>query len=40
MVKSDIICNHCDKTITEYYDEKYKGLRGKCPNCGIDFPLE
>ena len=40
MDKSTIICNNCDKVITEYYDEGYKGLRGKCPHCGVDFPLE
>jgi len=26
--------------ITEYYDDGYKGVRGKCPCCGVDFPLE
>ena len=34
------VCNNCDKVITEYYHEGYKGKRGKCPHCGIDFPLE
>ena len=40
MEKSDIICHHCEKNITQYYDASYKGLRGKCPDCGVDFPLE
>jgi len=40
MRKSKITCNNCNTEITEYYDEHYKGTRGKCPRCGIDFPLE
>ena len=40
MEKSNIICDHCEKIIVEYYDERYKGIRGKCPQCGVDFPLE
>ena len=35
-----IKCIHCDAEIIEYYDEKYKGYRGKCQNCKIDFPLD
>ena len=35
-----IICVHCSFTIMVYYDERYKGKRGKCPNCKVDFPLE
>jgi len=40
MKDSKIICYHCDGEITVYYDEHYKGKRGKCYNCKIDFPLE
>ena len=40
MVKSAITCTQCNENINEYYDEGYKGLRGKCPRCGVDFPLE
>jgi len=32
-------CVHCGSTdayIT--HDEKYSGLRGKCPNCGANWP--
>lgn len=35
-----IRCNNCNNEIAEYYDKKYRGKRGKCPHCGIDFPLE
>ena len=40
MVKSVITCTNCNERINEYYDEGYKGTRGKCPRCGVDFPLE
>lgn len=40
MGKSKTACDNCNGEITEYYDEGYKGKRGKCPKCGIDFPLE
>ncbi len=40
MEKSKIRCDHCDREIIEYYDESYKGIRGKCPYCKTDFPLE
>ena len=40
MGKSKTNCDNCNVEITEYYDEHYKGKRGKCPKCGIDFPLE
>ena len=35
-----MVCQDCDADIIEYYSEKYKGKRGKCPICGMDFPLE
>jgi hypothetical protein len=35
-----ITCIHCSIEITEYFHEGYKGKRGKCPKCGVDFPLE
>jgi len=40
MVDSKITCHNCNIEITEYYHDGYKGNRGKCPNCGVDFPLE
>ncbi len=40
MVDSKFTCNNCDIDITEYYHDGYEGKRGKCPNCGVDFPLE
>ncbi len=35
-----IPCEHCNGDITEYYHERYRGKRGRCPICGVDFPLE
>ena len=29
MAKSGIICNNCNEKINEYYNEGYKGTRGK-----------
>ena len=40
MEKSKILCQHCNNEILEYYDDRYKGIRGKCIICKIDFPLE
>ncbi len=40
MDKSHFACDNCGKSIAEYYHEGYKGKRGKCPQCGVDFPLE
>lgn len=40
MEETRIICEHCQAEITEYYHKGYKGNRGKCPKCGVDFPLE
>ena len=40
MEKSKILCYNCNKQIVEYYDDGYKGTRGKCIHCMIDFPLE
>ena len=40
MGKSKTVCDNCNVEISEYYDDGYKGKRGKCPKCGIDFPLE
>ena len=40
MTKSQICCEFCTEIIVEYYHEGYKGKRGKCTNCGIDFPLD
>jgi len=30
----------CHSKIIVYFHDKYSGNRGKCPKCGIDFPLE
>jgi hypothetical protein len=40
MGTSKISCDLCSGEIIEYYDSSYKGMRGKCPHCKIDFPLE
>jgi len=37
---SKITCDLCNEYIAEYYHDGYKGKRGKCPACGVDFPLE
>ncbi len=33
-------CLNCDTEISIYYNEEYKGYRGKCSLCKIDFPLD
>ena len=40
MIGEKIMCIHCDVEISQYYNDGYKGNRGKCPHCGVDFPLE
>ena len=35
-----IICWNCNAEIIQYYNQNYKGKRGRCPICGVDFPLE
>ena len=35
-----IKCMNCYTEITAYYHEGYKGYRGKCLICEIDFPLD
>jgi len=40
MEKSKLKCDICKGGIIEYFSEKYKGNRGKCLHCVIDFPLE
>ncbi len=35
-----IRCINCNVEIDEYYSEQYKGYRGKCTICEIDFPLD
>jgi hypothetical protein len=35
-----ITCWNCDVEIIQYFDIKYKGERGVCPVCGVNFPLE
>jgi len=40
MGSSKFSCDNCSADIAEYYHDGYKGKRGKCPQCGVDFPLE
>jgi len=40
MDDDDFTCNICHSKIVVYFHDKYAGDRGKCPKCGIDFPLE
>ncbi|KEQ57118.1 hypothetical protein SCCGRSA3_01418 [Marine Group I thaumarchaeote SCGC RSA3] len=40
MTDSDFTCNDCEGEIVEYYHDGYKGKRGKCVQCGQEFPLE
>ena len=40
MENSKITCYICNSVIIEYYDDHYRGNRGKCEKCKIDFPLE
>jgi len=35
-----IVCWNCSAEIVQYFNENYKGKRGRCPICGVDFPLE
>lgn len=35
-----IACWNCNVEIAQYFDRKYKGLRGQCPSCHVNFPLE
>jgi len=39
-MSKSITCIHCSIGIIEYFHEGYHGNRGKCPKCGVDFPLE
>lgn len=36
----NVDCMMCSGTIIEYFEQRYDGLRGKCINCEINFPLE
>ena len=38
--QDELFCVDCNVDMIEYYSKKYKGKRGKCPNCEMDFPLE
>jgi hypothetical protein len=35
-----LACHCCDSVIISYFNENYGGLRGKCPSCNNEFPLE
>ncbi|MEW6043546.1 MAG: hypothetical protein AB1608_04735 [Thermoproteota archaeon] len=37
---SRIFCSNCNVEVVQYYDDVYKGKRGKCPVCSVSFPLE
>jgi len=39
-IEEKIICWNCSAKIVQYYNEDYKGKRGRCPVCDVDFPLE
>ena len=36
----EFTCWVCSTEIIEYFEVRYKGKRGKCTCCNIDFPLE
>lgn len=40
MGELEIRCDNCDGRIDQYYDRRYGGRRGRCPGCGVEFPLE
>ncbi|WP_255430789.1 hypothetical protein [Candidatus Nitrosopumilus sp. SW] len=40
MEDSSFTCNDCEGEIVEYYHDGYRGKRGKCAQCGQEFPLE
>ena len=33
-------CWNCGGEIEEYINQSYKGKRGRCHSCGVDFPYE
>ena len=35
----DDICWGCNGLAYAYWDSKYKGWRGKCPDCDTNWPL-
>ena len=35
-----ITCWVCGTVVIEYFEVRYKGKRGRCPTCEINFPLE
>lgn len=39
-ISEKIICWSCNSEIVQYDHDGYKGKRGRCPICGVDFPLE
>ena len=39
-VEEKIECWNCNAQIITYHDIGYNGKRGRCPICGVDFPLE
>ena len=40
MPEESLTCEICYTDIIVYFHKKYAGKRGKCPSCGVDFPLE
>ncbi len=39
-IEDKIECWNCNANIITYHDVGYNGKRGRCPICGVDFPLE
>ena len=39
-IEDKIECWNCNAQIITYHDVGYNGKRGRCPICGVDFPLE
>ena len=38
--KDEILCWECNVEIIQEFDFNYKGIRGTCPLCEVNFPLE
>ncbi len=36
----EFTCHNCNAKIIQYFNHNYNGKRGRCPICGVDFPLE
>ena len=38
--QNQILCWECKVEIIQKYDANYRGIRGTCPLCDVNFPLE